>query len=225
MNLTIRVDVKDALGFFDRLHQQAPYAVSKGLNDLMLHGERQVQAQLPEHFTLRRKTFVERTVKVRQWASKRNLAASIGIDPSRNFLGKFEAGGTKTPRGNFLTVPIAVRRTKSDIVVKSMRVRELQLRAHRTASGKVQLRGKQRTFAIKGPTGGAILQRFGRRPKGTATLSEEIRRGTVRVAYAFTRSVPIPASLHFAETFRRDAKHWPEIMAAAWEYALATARR
>jgi hypothetical protein len=223
MTLRIEVDARAVLSYLDSLSKQTPFAVKTALNNLMTHGQGLVQSQLSQSFTLRRKTFIERTVKVRKWASKTSLVAEIGIDPARDFLAKFEAGGRKTPRGNFLTVPIAVRRNKSDIIVKNMRVRELQLRAHRTATGAVQLKGRNRSFAIKGPTGGAILQRVGRRPRGT-TLAEEISSGSVRVLYAFKRSVPIPASLHFYSTFARDASEWPRFMTAAWEYALRTAR-
>lgn len=224
MNLTIRVDARSALGFLNSLSRQAPFAISKAVNDLMVHGQRRVQAGLSEHFTLRRRTWVERTVKVQRWANKRSLVATVGIDPTRDVLAKFEAGGVKRPAGKALAVPVEVRRGKTGIVVKSLRVRELQLRAHRTASGAVQLKGLKRTFAVKGPTGGAILQRVGRRRKGTTTLAQEIAAGKVRVLYAFKRSVPIPASLHFYQTFQDDAKEWPRFMAAAWDAALRTAR-
>jgi hypothetical protein len=220
---TIQVDAREVLSFFESLSRQAPFAIKSALNDLMVHGQRLVQAQLGESFTLRRPEFIKRTVKVQQWATKTNLAAVIGIDPTRDFLAKFEEGGRKIPKGRALAVPIAVRRTKSDIVIKSMRVRELQLRAHRTSTGAVQLKGLKRTFTVKGPSGGAILQRVGRKAKGSS-LSAEIMAGSVRVAYAFKRSVPIPANLHFVETFQRDASQWPLFMEAAWKKAQATAR-
>lgn len=225
MNLTIRVDARSALGYFNSLSRQVPFAASKAVNNLAVLGQRRVQAGLGERFTLRRRTFVERTVKMLRWANKRMLVATVAIDPRRDFLAKFEAGGVKKPQGNFLTVPVAVRRNKSDIIVKSMRVRELQLRAQRTSSGAVQLKGKHRTFALKGTTGGMILQRVGRRSRGAATLAQEIAAGRVRVLYAFKRSVPIPASLRFQSTFADSAKEWPRVFEAAWEQALATARR
>lgn len=224
MNLTIRVDARSALGFLNSLSRQAPFAISKAVNDLMLDGQRRVQTGLGEHFTLRRRTFVERTIKVRRWANKRSLVATVGVDPTRDFLAKFEAGGVKRPAGRALAVPIEARRGKTGVVVKSMRVRELQLRAQRTATGAVQLRGKHRTWAVKGPTGGAILQRVGRRRKGSATLAQEIAAGKVRVVYSFQRSVRLPASLHFREAFQETARAWPRFMAAAWDAALRTAR-
>jgi hypothetical protein len=223
---TIQVDAREVLSFFETLSRQTPFAVSKAINALMVHGQGIVQAQLSTEFTLRRKTFIERTVKVRQWANKRALIAEIGIDPTRDFLAKFEEGGRKRPiDGTALAVPIAVRRNKpTGLVIKNMALRSLQLRKHRTSGGMVQLKGLQRTFAVKGPTGGAVLQRVGRKGKGTATLAEEIARGSVRVVYAFKRSVPIPANLHFIETFQRDANAWPQFMEAAWAEAQATAR-
>lgn len=223
--MDIQVDAKPVLGQFDILSKQAPFAISLGVNNLMKHGQAIVQGNLSREFTLRRKPFIERTVKVREWAKKTSLVAEIGIDPERDVLAKFEEGGRKRPQGSALAVPIAVRRGKTGIVIKSMRVRELQLRAHRTSKGQVQLKGLKRTFAVKGPSGGAILQRVGRRPRGGASLAEEIARGTVRVAYAFKRSVPIPANLRFVETFMKDATNWSTFMEAAWERAQATARR
>lgn len=223
--MDIRVDARDVLNQFEILNRQAPFAISLGVNNLMKHGQGVVQGNLEHEFTLRHAAFIKRTVKVREWANKAKLAAEIGIDPQRDVLAKFEEGGRKTPRGRALAVPIAVRRGRSGIVIKSMRVRELQLRAHRTAKGQVQLKGLKRTFAVKGPSGGAILQRVGRRPKGTASLADEIARGTVRVAYAFKRSVPIPANLQFVATFLKDADNWSTFMEAAWNHAQATARR
>lgn len=222
--MQIKVDASEVLGMLNSLHKQAPFAISRALNNLAVSGQHEVQARLGTAFTLRRRVFVERTVKMLQFANKRALVAVVGIDPERDFLAKFEEGGQKRSlTGRSLAVPIAARRGKTGIVVKSMRVRELQLRAQHTKSGAVQLKGLHRTFAVKGPTGGAILQRVGRKAKGR-TLSEEIAAGSVRVAYAFKRSVPIPASLQFYATFQRAAEKWPQFMEAAWAQALATAR-
>jgi hypothetical protein len=221
--VTVRVDASKAVSLLDKLTKQFPYAVSRAINETMKKGQRQIQMGLHRAFTLRRETFMLRTIKIAQFAKKDALIGVIGVDPARDFLAKFEEGGRKYPKGSALTVPVNVRRTKSDIVVKSMRVRSLGLTAHRTAAGAVQLKGLHRTFAVKGPTGGAILQRVGRKPKG-GTLSEEIAGGSVRILYAFKRSVPIPANLKFMESMNDALALWQETFAKEFDNALRTAR-
>lgn len=221
--LQIKVDARQVLGVLGSLSRQAPYAISVGINKLMESGQAAQRAHDRDIFTVRREQFIDRTVKILQFAKKQTLTGIIGIDPKRDVLAKFEAGGLKKPRGSMLAVPIAVRRNKSDIVVKTMRVRELRLTPYTTKHG-TRLRGLQRTFTVKTAKGGAILQRVGRKPKGT-TLAEEIAAGSVRVAYAFKRSVPIPADLKFVDTMTKTAeREWESKMLAAWDQAQATAK-
>lgn len=225
MNIAIKVDAKDAIRFLTDLEQrQVPYAISTAINDTLKLGQRFEREHIRAHFTLRRPEFIERTVKISQFASKRNPVGVIEIDPTRDVLAKFEAGGRKQARGGgALAVPIAVRRTKTDLIVKNMRIRELQLRAHRTNKGVVQLKGQRRTFTVKGRGVGAILQRVGRKPKGSS-LSAEIAGGSLRVIYAFKRSVPIPANLEFTKSILLAVEEWPKLMDAAMAKAIATAK-
>lgn len=209
-DLSIKVDSKAVLGFFDSLSKQAPYAISLGINNVMKLGQRREQEHLGQAFTLRRQQFIERTVKILAFANKRTLTGVVGIDPTRDLLAKFEEGGRKTPRqGTALAVPVEVKRNKSDIVTKNMRIRALELRPVRSKAGKVQLKGKYGTFTIKTPTGGAILQRT---------------RGQVKVLYAFKRSVPIPKNLEFTQHILSAVDEWPRLMGEAWDQAVRTAK-
>lgn len=210
-DFSIKVDAKDVLGFFDSLSKQAPFATSLAINNVMKLGQQREQAHLGEAFTLRRQQFIERTVKILQFANKRTLTGVIGIDPTRDVLAKFEDQGVKRPTsGSALAVPISVKRGKTDIVVKNMRVRALELRPVRSKSGEVTLKGKYGTFTVKTPTGGAILQRTGK--------------GQVKVLYAFKRSVPLPKNLEFTQHILSAVDEWPSIMGDAWDQAERTAK-
>ena len=223
--LVIKVDADEALGYFDRVSRQVPFATSRAINEALKSAQGIEQQHVLRSFTVRRPDFIIRTLKITQFADKRTLTGVLEVDPTRDMLAKFEEGGRKTPiSGSALAVPIAVRRNKSDIVLRSMRIRNLGLTAHRTQGGKVQLKGKFRTFTIKGPQGGAVLQRVGRKPKGS-DLASEISAGSVRVLYAFKRSVPIRANLRFTENVSKAVvEQWPKFMTEAFDFAVRTAR-
>lgn len=210
-DLTLNVDAREVLGFFDGLSKQAPFAVSLGINNVMKLGQQREIAHIRGAFTLRRPQFIERTIKILQFANKRTLTGVIGIDPTRDVLAKFEDQGIKRPTsGSALAVPIQVKRGKTDIVVKRMRVRALELRPVRSKTGKVTLKGKYGTFTVKTPQGGAILQRTGK--------------GQVKVLYAFKRSVPLPKNLEFTQQIVSAVDEWPRIMGEAWDHAVRTAK-
>ena len=69
------------------------------------------------------------------------------------------------------------------------------------------------------------MQRIRARSKGARTLADEIAAGSVRVAYAFKRSVPIPKNLEFTKTILEAVNDgWERLMGEAWDKAVRTAR-
>jgi len=223
--VVIHVDAAEVLGWFASLSRQAPFALATGINDTLKLAQQRERAHLRESMTIRRPVFIDRSIKVSPFATKATLTGVIQIDPARDVLSKFEGGGEKRPlRGASLAVPVAVKRNKSDVIIASMRVRALQLRPYRTNAGVVRLRGLKRTFTVKRAGGGLILQRVGRRAQG-GTLDVEIAGGSIRVLYAFKKSVPIPANLAFTSTVERAvANDWDRLILAAMDRATATAR-
>ncbi len=216
--IQIVADLKPALDLTDRARRQVPFAASKALNDTIKQIQAAERAQIEKTFTLRRKQFVLRTVKINRqdFANKRNLRATVRIDPTRDFLAKFERGGVKRPHsGRSIAVPIDVKRGKTGVGSRRLRPKALALRAHHTAGGKTQYRGEKRTFLVERGAFRGIFQRVGRR-----------RRSSIRLLYSLVTSVRIPASLRFERTARRVAT--PERLQAnfhrAFEFAMRTAR-
>lgn len=190
---------------------QLPYALAKAVNDVTLEARDFLKDRNRQAFIIRR-PWVLNGWRVKL-ATKRMdpIKATLWLDPSRDFLGKFQDGGTKQSRtGKALAVPIEARKSPKAIVPAALRIRALQLRAHRTASGKVQLKGVDGSFVAKGKAFTLVLQRKG---------------GTVRTLYVFKRSVPIPASLRFYETVGAYVRNeWPGIMGNALAHAIRNAR-
>ncbi len=209
--INVQVDTRGADAFFAAFKGQLAFATSVALNRTAEDGQAAVRARLGGEFTLRRKTFIERTIKIenRDRATKTKPFVIVGVDAARNVLAKFELGGQKKPlAGKALAVPIDVKRNKSDIVTKSQRIKSLNLRKVQGKTGGVRIQGDKRTFVA----GGAVLQRMG-------------RRGKVRVLYAFKASVPIQPDLRFEETVVRTVSaRWRPNFEGAFAFAIRTAR-
>lgn len=217
LKVTITVDAAGVLSGLDRLSAQVPYALAQGINNTLKGAQADIRATLPGHFTLRHRPFIERTIKIVQFAKKGNQVGILAVDPTRDFLAKFEEDTTKTSlTGKSLAVPLigGARPQPTSVIPTRFQIKNLKLRAVRTASGKVMLKGELGTFVLKGATNTLILQRLG-----------SGKNSRVKVLYVFKRSVPITPDLGFIATATKgiDAR-WPFEMAAAFDAAVATAR-
>ena len=216
--INLSVDASGARAFFAELRGQLPFATATALNRTAEDGQAAVRKHLSEPFILRRREFIERTVKIetRDRASKTKPFVDVGIDPTRNFLAKFELGGEKRPiEGRALAVPIDVKTNKRDIVPKSLRLRNLNL--HRVGN---RIVGDKGTFIA----GGAVLQRVGKRSR-TFGPTQFGRDPNIKVLYAFEDSVPIKPVLHFEQIMEKTVEQrWAPNFDGAIAFALRTAR-
>lgn len=214
----LRVDTSEAESFLDGLWKdQIPFAASLALNTTAKDAQRAIQTHVAGAFILRRADFILReTAKIPRFSNKNDpeLSVTIQATQSVDFMHKFEGGITKESiTGRQLAIPVAARPSKGELVPQHLRPRELRLRAHRTATGKVQLKGKFGTFVIKGV---GIFQR----DPGEASFASEIR-----LLYLFRRRARTPASLRFREIGERVVREtWPGHWAAAFARAIRTAR-
>jgi hypothetical protein len=211
----IRVDTSEAETFLDGLYKdQIPFAASLALNQTAKDAQRAIQTHVAGTFILRRAQFVlQETAKIPRFSNKNDpeLAVEILATDRADFMRKFEEGIAKESiRGVSLAIPIGARLSRDEIIPKGIRPRALQLRAHRTASGKVQLKGKFRTFAIKGL---GIFQRIG------PALAD------IKLLYLFKKRVKTPAVLIFKQTAEKViAAKWAENFAAAFARAIRSAK-
>lgn len=127
--MSIAIDVlggDEAAAMFAEAGRQAPFAQANTLTALAKRTHEVRRNSLGDEFTLRKATFVRSTIR-RTVALKTRLEATVYVDPEKNFLAKFEAGGPKEPQGEHIAVPLPdVQRTaKSGIIVKAMRPKAL----------------------------------------------------------------------------------------------------
>lgn len=215
-------------GMISGLTSQLPYAYSVAINNTLNSAQSAIQAKLAGEFTLRRADFIQRTIYIApsDRATKNNLVGTVRVNPARDMLAKFEDGGMKTPQASStLAVPI-FRADDKNIIIKpgdALSVKRL-MDSIKNRSGNV-LRARVRkgmlhvaadpnkVFLVTTPNGTFILQRMG---PGA---------GNNRVLYAFKKSVPLPASLHFDETAMSAAlASWDTNFNAALDRAIETMR-
>lgn len=204
--INVQVDTKEALDYLQRLSTQMPYATSLALNRVANKGQAAARAGIQRTFTLRRPQFLLNTVKINREdrATKTRLDVTVRIDPERDILAKFEAGGSKTPRdGRHIAIPTNnVRRTKADIVTKGQRPRIL-LDSKSAAKGRIF------------KTAAGIFQRIGNKAAST-----------VRMLYLFRSSVRLRPQLNFVTNVTTAVKEsWVAEMTQAFNDAERTARR
>ena len=129
-DITMKVEGADEVNaLLAKLPANAKYGAALGMNRTMDEAQAKVKAGLSGRFTLRRKTFIENTIyrKPREdFATKDKLEARVQVNPERDFLSKFEEGGSKRPRGGgtggpgdkdrALAIPVGARPSKGAVV-------------------------------------------------------------------------------------------------------------
>jgi hypothetical protein len=229
----ITLDVTEFRSTLDAVAQrQLPFAAVKGMNTLMTTFQAAQREFDAETFTLRRSEWIDRSVKITQFATKQNPVGVVGIHPPggdarADILGKFEEGGVKQSTGvhGLVAIPIQVKRSKAGIIPDSLRPKNLHLTG---ARGGMLGKGNQRTFIVQLANGDrAIFQRISTRSRDKRRLGRRLLGldPNVLLLYYLKPSVPIPAELHFHDHAAMVTKdQWERIFNESWASALATAR-
>ncbi len=198
---------------------QVPFAASKAINETLKDAQRAQRAHMRQAFTIRRRPFAERAVKIKPFANKRRLHARIKIEPPggqerANIFTRHEVRGIREPiEGRSLAVPIGVRRKKTSVVRRERRPPAFKFREVGSGRRVAMFKGVKRTFMLQSPDGtGYIIQRTGRRK--------------TRLLYRLVPSVPIAPRLAFLETVGRVVRaNFPTNFRRAFIQAVRTRRR
>lgn len=170
-DMMLRVEGADEINeLLKQLPRKALFGVSIGMNRTMDEAQDAIRKRVANKFTLRRKTFMEQTIYRRpglwpngDFANKDNPhSAAVRINPNRDFLAKFEEGGSKRPRGGgvggagdkdrALAVPVlgGARTSKGAVVPTKYTLKALffkqQSKASQAASVYGQRKGVRKTL-------------------------------------------------------------------------------
>ena len=210
--LDVEFDSRDTERWLGKMAKQTSFALSVAINDTLKDAQKVQRAHQRRVFTVRRPQFVDRSVKIKRFATKRTLTGTMSIDPPggqkrADIITKFERGGQKRPRdGRHLAIPIDAKRTKAGVVSRRNRPKGFNFKRVGRS-----IRGDRRTFIIPGV---GIFQRVGRR-----------KNSRIRLLYAFKTQVPIDRRLDFIQNAERVVRQmFDRNFDRAFDRAMATAR-
>lgn len=228
------VDPKPASQWLAGLfREQIPFATSLALNQTAKDVQAAERAHLTDAFTIRR-PWVTQGVTIPKFSDKHDavMSVTVQVDPTRSFLGKFEAGGAKygSPDEPIAIPSVNVRPALVDLPPLSLYPKNLRLQPrhgvtgilaaqrHVTKRGVVQLQGKQRTFVLDAAT------MFGVRVSGVYQRTGPGKHD-IRLLWTYKPRIPIPARLAFVPTAERTIiESWGPRFEAAFRRAVATAK-
>ena len=207
--LTFRLDI-DAPNLAGA-ERQLPFAITAAINDTLALAQNAERAEIARRFTIRRKPFAERSVKIAKFAKKGAPVGELAIESPggrSDVFGKFEWGGTMRPRdGRSLAIPVTgstVKRSERTVVRHELRPGAL-LEAGQT------------------PAGNRVFLRT--RSDGRRALFEAMPKGRARLLYRLRPSAQLEARLGFVDTAARVIpRAFPIAFRASLARALATAR-
>ena len=198
MRLNVKIDTRALKARTLREAKRLAFSTAQALNETAKEVQREERANLDRKFTIRRKAFMKRLVKIFKFANARQGRpfVEIGIDPTRKgvLLPIFEEGGTKPGlRGSDVAiVPITggpARPTFRRRVPPRFRISQLAFGGKSSADtrpkpGKDARKGKLGTFM----THTGIFQRVRKR---------------IRTLYIFSLRVRLKKNLGFIPIARR----------------------
>lgn len=217
MDLTIKID---SAGLINRLHaveRQVPFALALGTNRTIEEVQAAIQKHEYETYTIRR-PWVVQGIKIdnSDRATKDNPRAIVHLDPERAFMSKFQEGTIKLPMGKSIAIPIAAKRSKSDLIQKGQRPRAFGFtKGYSSIRTRATIwRGEKGAWMIQRPDGsGTIFQRVGkaernRRRKANAEraangLDALYRDPSLKVLYVLRPKAQTPRNLEFYEIGER----------------------
>ncbi len=197
--LSVQSDIAKAMAKLRSITEakQLRFAVAKALTETAYDVQKELRANMPSRFTLRRQWIVQ-GIRVDK-ATKDSLTATVY---SRDkFMGLQESGGPKNPLRNYIAVPTkAVRRTPKDMIKAADKPKNLGDKAHI-----VQVNG-DKYLALKKP-------RKGRSQNELRLLYLLVPRAQIKERLGLNKDGQRVVRAKFAQNLQR-----------AMEFAMATAR-
>ena len=62
--IDVQADITPAIKLFKSVERQLPYATARAINTTLVDAQKEIRRGLGQRFTLRRRQFVERTIKM-----------------------------------------------------------------------------------------------------------------------------------------------------------------
>ena len=186
----------------DDYADQINYAMSVAINETAKEVQKDIRAHIDDTFTVRRKAFINNSVKIKPFSTKRTLTATISISTPGNqdrsdILSKFEDQTSKqSVTGGLIAIPNRALFDSSKVIPTGKRPRNL-------------------------PNGFKIKM-----PNGEQYIMTTVGRGKQRrliMAYHLVNQVKLKPNLDFVKTATSTVNRvWATKLDEAWTKAKAT---
>lgn len=221
MKPTIQVDITQVTKYLQGLGRQAPFALSKGVNDSIRTAQREMQASVPKNFTLRSPNtarLFSRAVKA-TFTTKQNLTGDIRIEGPETALGpdrrinqmllRHETGGQHTnqtlyrvgqsmaPLGFFL--PEKGLRTAGGAIPRKLYPVNIGVQGRRDPSGATIFANSSRGRLRQRGQQGRELSYFANE-NGVFERRHFGRFSAIRKIWSFSKNIRLRPRLHFVDT-------------------------
>lgn len=213
---TVRVDVSQALKLTQKVLKQLPFATRDAINATAKDFQKAEQNLVLREFDVKQRDFILNSIKVGPggFARANKLSVTMEINPDRNQLAKWEAGGVKQSIAGKAYVAIPshdIKLTKRGLVPRSLYPGTFGPFTNVDRGGLLAT-GQKGSFIVMSKAGFPILlQRVGSNLRAIAIYKPEVNLG--------------PARLHFLQTAKATAASaWPVNFRKAWVQNIATAR-
>lgn len=146
-NINIKVKTGQAIRALNNIRNEVDEVTAKAINRVALDAQEAVREHIAREFILRRKSFIDRSIKIKPFAKPSKLSATLAVDPpggeKNDVLSKFEFGGDKQAQGGNLAIPTTdVRKNVRNIVRARNKPRNMK-----------------RTFVMKTKSGRKVIAR------------------------------------------------------------------
>lgn len=198
--ISVRIDDHELKALVKEMPGQVAFAASRTVNELAKQSQIAIQHSIHEHFIVRRASFIDRSIKIKPFATKQTLTATIQVSPpggGTDVLSRFEEGGPR-PHKSMIAIPQQdVRKDVHKVIPKAKRPRNLK-----------------NTFTVQ--KGNDVLL-FVRKGKG--------KRRTVQLFYRLVPRATLPPLLHFEDTITHIVNaNYARIFEQEFAFAVKTAR-
>jgi hypothetical protein len=193
MEIHVKANVANALTRIEEVNRQIPFIISVAINTTAIKAQERVRATMRSRFILRRASFIEKSVKIRPFSTKKTLTARIQMESARadfNPWSRFEAGAPKVGQGGNIAIPTPfVRPNERRVIAASKRPRALK-------NSFIINKGGEKEIAFRTGTG---------------------KRERIRVAYILRKTTRTPKLLHFHDDVTNAVQeHFGSSFQAAW---------
>lgn len=227
--------------------KQMPFALANALNLMTLEIQQAERAHVRQVFRIRKSGFIDRLIKIKNEdrATKGQLRAGVRVEgpetasPGTSYtagsiLAKHEFGGTFVARaGSYYYVPTDEAKQADGGVPLALYPKNLRLlprhgvtgtldaSTHLTKRGKLQYKGKRRTFIVTEPGTPGAWRGIVQRGEG----KKRSRTGATAFLWDFVRTIHIRPRLQFFKTAEDLARQRvPYLFSVSISNALRTAR-